>query len=166
MKKLLALVMVCLCLTGCKKKTDVTSDANDKYLNMIELVRSYDTFSDASEYFRVESEVANIGQGAYRFYIFIDKPKVAMYDIEAIAIEENVDYTDFMAANIGIYETSVYNMIPNQVNVDRGYAAGVIISGLTSNPNASLYMLVQWKNKDLSESYKEYLKIDLKYIGN
>ena len=71
-----------------------------------------------------------------------------MYDIEAIAIEKGVDYSNTMTANIGIFESDEYHMVPNQSDIDLGYVKGVSISGFTTTENPTLYVLVQWKNKN------------------
>lgn len=162
MKKFLITLLSLVLLSGCNfgKKT---ADPNDKYLDMIELVNSYDDFSSVSDYFDITAEETKLGDGSYRFYIVIDKAKVAMYDVEAIGIEKNVDYTSFMAANVGIFEDSTYTMIPNQANPDNGYVSGIVISGLTANQETSIYLLVQWKSKDLLTTTRQFLKVDVKY---
>lgn len=154
--------MCLLVLSNCSigKKT---ANPNDKYLDMIELINSYEDFSESSDYFNVSAEETLLKDGSYRFYIVIDKAKVAMYDVEAIGIEKGVDYTNFMAANVGIFEDDTYTMIPNQANPDKGYVSGIVISGLTSSQETTVYLLVQWKSKDLLTTTRQFLKVDAKY---
>ena len=97
--------------------------------------------------------------GAYRFYVTIDNPKAAMYNVEAIAIESDVDYSNEMAANIGLFEDTKYSMIPNQTNASKGFVKGVNISGVTKNENPVLYILVTWTNKDASATKREFFKL-------
>ena len=153
-----------LLLCGCgSKKSDNEKDRLNKYEDMIELVRSYDSFLESSDYFEIDTEVTKLNEGGYRFYVIIEKARVAMYDVEAIAIEKNVDYSSFMAANVGIFEDRDYTMIPNQSNPDKGYVAGIVMSGLCNDPETSLYMLIQWKSKDMSTTKRQFLKLDIKY---
>ena len=81
------LVMLC----GCSLIPNRTKDANDRYFYLIEMLNEHETFSDHSRYFSIEAEMAKIDNG-YRYYIIIDEPQLAMYDIEVMAIEKDVDY--------------------------------------------------------------------------
>ena len=108
--------------------------------------------------------MARIEDG-YRYYVIIDKPTLAMYDIEVLAIEPDGDYQNNMAANVGIFEEEEYHMIPNQSNVQEGYVKGVIASGLTQNPEITLHIFVQFKNADYSTVHTEYLELTAAYEG-
>lgn len=166
MKKILTILLVLL-LCGCassSKSYDSKLETNpdDRYLDMISLIKdNMITAKTKSEYFDVTFEMSEINDG-YRYYCVIDNPRVAMYDVEAIAIEPDVNYRKVMAANIGVFDEKQYNMIPGQVNTDKGFVSGVSISGISEKPETTLYVLVQWKNKDLSQTYREYIKADLK----
>ena len=54
-----------------------------------------------------------------------------------------------------------YHMVPNQSDIDLGYVKGVSISGFTTTENPTLYVLVQWKNKNRDTTYREFFEIDL-----
>ena len=163
MKKIF-LVFFCLLLAACSPTRKTEADPNIRYLDMIQLIEEYDSFQTASNYFDISAEEAKISEG-YRFYVIIDHPRVAMFDLEAIVIEKNVDYTKTMAANIGIFEESEYNLVPNQTNSAKGYYEGVVVSGTTQNASTTLYIFVQWKNKDLSVLHREFFKLDVAYNG-
>ncbi|MDO4500707.1 MAG: hypothetical protein Q4B60_05460 [Erysipelotrichaceae bacterium] len=160
MKKILISILILFGLVGCKSNKTIDNFKRDKYNSMISLLNEHLEYKDASEFFDVSVDITPIEEG-YRFYIVIDNAKVAMYDVEAIAIEKDVDYTNTMAANIGIFEDSDYSLIPNQVNVDGGYVKGLSISGITVNPNSNYYLLVQWHNKDLSITSREFIKLNI-----
>ena len=82
-----------------------------------------------------------------------------MYNVEAIAIESDIDYSNEMAANIGLFEDTKYSMIPNQTNASKGFVKGINISGVTVNENPVLYVLVTWTNKDASVTKREFFKL-------
>lgn len=125
---------------------------------MVELLSNYDEFADSSSYYDVTLDIAKISDG-YRFYIIIDNPKVSMYDIEAVAIEKGVDYSQKMAANIGIFEEEYYSMVPNQYNTEKGFVKGVSISGVTTSLNGEFYLLVQWNNSSMSHVHREFIRL-------
>lgn len=161
MKKIILCITLLLVLCGCKK--DTTEQANnEKYLDYCELIKEHDTFKDGSEYFDVSSDITKIDEG-YRYYIIIDNPKIAMYNIEAVAIEMDSDYTKTMAANIGIFEENKFSFVPNQANPDAGFVKGISISGISENNNPTLYMLVEWNDVGLNITNREFIKVT---IGN
>lgn len=162
MKKLFLVLILIFSLSACSSNSGTSANDADviRYYDMIELINSYSNFSTSSNYFDISGEISEI-DGGYRYYIFIDNARVTMYDIEAIAIEKGVDYSNTMTANIGIFESNEYHMIPNQSDIDLGYVKGVSISGFTTTENPTLYVLVQWKNKNRDTTYREFFKIDL-----
>lgn len=159
MKKFFIVLICLILLTGCGKNNTISDSYNDKYLDLIDMLNSNVEFKDSSELFSITKEISQTTDG-YRYFIVIDNPKIAMYNIEAVAIEKNVDYSTTMAANAGIFEGEYYSLIPNQTNVDDGYVKGVSISALTDNPTPTLYLLVQWHNKDLSITNRQFIKVD------
>ena len=167
MRSILNRIVTVFCLAllcGCSLIPNRTKDANDRYFYLIEMLNEHETFSDQSRYFSIEAEMAKIDNG-YRYYIIIDEPQLAMYDIEVMAIEKDVDYSQNMAANIGVFEDVQYNMIPNQSNVEDGYVKGLVASGISDSPETTLYVYVQFKNADYSVVHNEYLLLPCRYEG-
>lgn len=162
MKKFLSILLVLLCLVGCDSLSKKSVDIDQHYLSVIDAIKQHEVFSDSSNYFDITTEMAKI-DGGYRFYVTIDNPRVAMYDIEAVAIENDVDYRSNMAANIGIFEDTVYCMVPNQKNTEKGYVTGMVVSGVSEHSATTLYVYVSFKNEDYSEVYSDYLKFDVSY---
>ena len=163
MKKILILILlVLLCACNNTNKSEETNQ--QRYFDMISLIQDNDSFQEESNYFSITGEITTIDNG-YRYYVFVDTPRIAMYDVEIMAIEKEVDYSKSIAANLGILEDNVYSFIPNQTNPSKGYYKGASVSGLSNNPNVKLYILVQWRNKDLSKQYREYITLDLELEG-
>ena len=157
-RKIISTLLVVFLLSACSSDSTINKSASERYNSMIEQLSSRTDFKSSSEYFDISFDITSI-DGGYRFYISIDEAKIAMYNIEAIAIEENVDYSNTMAANIGLFEDEKYSLIPNQSYVDKGFVKGVNISGTTENSNPTLYVLVVWSNKDLSTTKREFIKV-------
>ena len=162
MKKILTVLLVLLCFCGCSEIGKKNVDPNQRYFALIDTIIERDSFINVSNYYDLNVEMAKIDDG-YRYYVTIDNPRSALYDIEAIAIEKDVDYTNKMAANIGIFEDSVYSMIPNQKNPEKGYVSGLVMSGVTDSPEIVLYIYVSFKNEDYSNIHNEYFKLETKY---
>lgn len=164
MKKILSLLFIFIIICGCTEVGKENIDPNQRYYSLIDSINEHDSFSNFSNYYNISTDIAKINDG-YRFYITIDEPTCALYDIEALAIEKNVDYSSNMAASIGIFDEREYSMIPNQKNVDKGFVSGLVFSGVSQSPETSLYIYVSFKNSDYSNVYNEYIKLDVKYEG-
>jgi len=164
MKKLFLILIVLLSLCACQDEGKEMANPDDRYMYIIEMIGEHDSFQDASNYFDISAEMAKI-DGGYRYYITIDNPRIAMYDIEMLAIEKNVDYRNTMAANVGIFEDKEYNMVPNQANIEQGFVKGIVASAISQYPETTLYIFVQFKNSDFSIVRSEYFKLDVSYEG-
>lgn len=165
MKKILLILISLLCLCSCKEigKKDINPD--QRYLSIIDSIKQHDTFLDTSNYFDISAEMAKIDDG-YRYYVTIDNSTAALYDVEALAIEQDVDYTNVMAANVGVFEDKEYALVPNQKNPDKGYVSGVVISGTSKQSRTTLYVYVSFKNEDHSATHVEYFKLNVEYGEN
>lgn len=164
--KIFFIVVLLLCLCACDKISDNKLDTTQRYKTIVESIAEHESFLPNSDYFNISSEIAKINEG-YRYYITIDNPRIALYDVEVVALDINSDiYNDVnsidkdMTANVGIFEDKVYNMIPNQINSDEGYVAGIVISGITQVPETTLLVYVSFNNKDYSQNHTEYFSID------
>ena len=162
MRKIITLFMILFLLPGCSQIGKETVDPRERYAYIVEMIEEHEAFASASNYFDIDVEMAKI-EGGYRYYITVDNPRIAMYDIELLAIEKDVDYLNNMAANVGIFEEKQYNMVPNQANSEMGYVKGIVASGLSKNPQTTLYVFVQFKNSDYSLSHSEFIKLDASY---
>lgn len=166
MKKIICLLILLISLSGCTNilpnSTKKTTDPEDRYKDLIEIINEHDNFLSASNNYNIEVEMSKISDG-YRFYVTIDEARNAMYDIEAMAIEKGVDYGSTMAANVGIFDEKEYNMVPYQSNPTQGFMKGIVMSGLTQNKETTLYILVQWKREDRTTTNREIFKLDVAY---
>ena len=164
MKKIVLLLLIVFMLSSCQDPGRQVANPDERYSYIIEMIKEHEVFDSTSNYFDITTEMAKI-EGGYRFYITVDNPRIAMYDIELLAIEKDVDYLTTMAANVGIFEEKEYNLVPNQSNPAQGYVKGIVASGLCDKPETTLYVFVQFKNSDYSNTRSEYFKLDVKYEG-
>lgn len=164
MKKLLICLLSLLLLVACSSNEVIDKNEKEKYLDMVKQLQSREEFVLESELFDLTFDISKTND-AYRFYIIVDNSKMAMYDICMIAVEKDVDYENNMAANIGIFEENDYSLIPGQYNPSKGFMKGISISGLSLKENPTIYLLIEWNNKDMSKTYREYIQIDAEAIN-
>lgn len=155
-------MLIILTLTGCKDSKNANGIAVDRYYDMLEVLENNEGFSENSNYFDISCEISKINDG-YRYYVFLDNPRIAMYNIKMLVIEDGADYSNAMAGNVGIFESSSYNMIPNQTNIDKGYVKGLSVSGISDKSDMALKIMVSWQDKLLSITEREFLSFNLNY---
>ena len=158
MKKIFLSLILIIGLFGCSEKNTA---AETKYYDMLKLISQREEYSTSSDNFTISAEISPISEGRYRYFVTLDKPKLAMYEVEILAIEEGKEYINEIAANAGVLLDDIYNLIPNQSDISKGYISGINISGETNNEHPVLYVLVQWHNKELTIVSREYFKIEL-----
>ncbi|MDO4702210.1 MAG: hypothetical protein Q4A47_06305 [Erysipelotrichaceae bacterium] len=158
MKKLL-LLSLSLFLFGCGSVKEKEQPANIRYKDIYKLIIDNDKFLDTSMYYDFSVDIVALKDGTYRYYVFIDNPQVAMYDIEVLMIDQDINTLDMetMSPSIGIYENKEYNMIPYQVNTENNFVKGLVLSGITTKKDIILKGVIQWKNSNRSITYKEYI---------
>lgn len=161
MKKLI-LVFLCLILFGCDKGVDKKNLSFQSYNDMKQLLQTNQKYGNRFEQAKLSVEVDKVDK-EYRYYIFLDNPKIAMYDIRAMAIIDGQNYDNIMAANFGIFEDVNYSMIPNQSNVKNGFIKGFMMSGSSIKPSFKLKILIQWQNENNSKLFQEFILLDGNY---
>lgn len=157
MKKIL-IVLLCLLLVGCEKG-DPEEIAYGRYNELLTQLVTNTSFASSSDYFDVSLEVAELDDGTYRYYIFIDGARIAMYDVIALAYLENSDLKKEMQPSIGIFDTIDYTFIPNQEKKEDGYVKGLVLSGLSDTASFEVKILVEWYDKGLTNRSMEYLTL-------
>ena len=164
MKKIIILLLIVLGISSCQEYGKQETNPDDRYVYLIEMLEEHDDFATSSNYFDLNADMSRI-EGGYRYYVTVDNPRIAMYDVEVLVIEKGVDYLSTMAANVGIFEEKQYNLVPNQSNPSAGFVKGVVASGVSENASTTLYIFVQFKNADYTTTHAEYFKLDVQYEG-
>lgn len=166
MRKLLIYSLIVFFLTGCTSKKEVSAELT-AYQGYYKAISEYEKFSKTSNYYNVSAEMSKLPDGTYRYYIFVDNAQIAMYDITILAIESGTSFTTAtkMMPSIGIFDMQEYSMIPNQSYAEKGFVKGLMLSGESAEESIILKMLVEWKDKTLEKTSREYISINLSLDG-
>ena len=112
--------------------------------------------------------MSQLPDGNYLYYVFIDEPKIAMFNIKALVMENDYIYEEndeIVLPTIGIFDDTTINMIPNQVDSELGYQKGIVLSGEASSESIILDLIVTWDNQDKSKSFREFYQMELNMDG-
>ena len=167
MKKILVTMLCLTLLCGCQSnKIDINEERAQVYASYITAIQDNENFMEESSYFDISTAMNKISENEYRWDVIIDSPKVAMYEIQILAVERNVIGTlrdDKIMPSFGILEEEVYNMIPNQVDLNKGYVEGFILSGMTELPEVTIEVMVVWTGYAKLAQNREFFYLHAKY---
>lgn len=164
MKKIIILILCFVLLAGCNSAKKRDRESMNLYETYWKSLLNETQFLKKSRNFNIEVDFVKEPEG-FEYYITVDQPRIAMYDVEIMVIEnaESFSVSEEMLPSAGIFEKK-FNMIPNQVRNESNYKEGAILARqeLTTD-EISLRVLVTWKNYTKLDSFKEVFEFELKY---
>ena len=170
MKKFRILFLIAvLFFVGCKNSasSEHTLPEDDRYQTYYNAISRNEKWKDGSLYYSVSAQMVQLDDGSYRFYVFLDHARIAMYDIALLAVMNDVPYREatVMMPNIGILGKNTYTMIPNQYDPQNDYVKGLVISGESDAASVDLKMMIEWKDKSLEHVSREFIRFTLTEEG-
>ena len=163
MKKILIVLCLLVLFSGCQQKVNVDDSRQEKYDSYIIAVQDIEDSKETSAFFDVSCVMNKLSENEYRYDVIIENPKVAMYTVEVLAVETTVAgtvITDKLMPSVGIFDEVTYNMIPNQVDIEKGYPKGISVSGVTDRSEITLYVMVSWTGgRARAVQSREFLKV-------
>lgn len=145
MKKIYVYFSILVWLCGCTAVTPSENVYNGKYENYIELIINNNGVVSADIPFDYEFTCEE-SNGEYIYDVDIFNPRVAMYDVEMIAVDRKMITDEYLAPSLGVAEETQFNMIPNQSDSSLGYYQRLGLNGLAPTNDFTLYMLVTYKD--------------------
>ena len=95
----------------------------------------------------------------YKYEIELYNPQVAMYDIQAIAVDQNMDSNTNVYPCIGILgddANSQYNMIPYQARGEKGFVKMIILDAISPKKQFTVNVMVTWKDSTLQNQSRVF----------
>ena len=165
MYRYLLVIAICICmLSGCAKKEAETNAAMELYESYYTEVLNTKNYLDSSDYFSISTEMTQLSDGTYRYYVIIDNPKTEMYHCRIFAVENDIAFADNdkMMPSLGVFDTDV-SLVPNQVDKSKGLMKGLVISGESSEDHIKLKFVVEWRDQSNKQVVKQYIQKELQY---
>ena len=117
-KKILVVVML-ISLSACSyfNKKDIAAE-DSLYQAYYNSIKDNSKYTANNNYFKISAEMSQLPQGNYLYYVFIDEPQIAMYDIKVMIMEDGfiMNEDSDLLATVGIVDDTKVNMIPYQVD--------------------------------------------------
>jgi len=168
MKKILILIVLIITLAGCNKEEtrQLDKEKYNAYLAYYNAILSAENKQTESSCFDIELVVNKIAEDKYRYDVIIDNPKVAMFDIKALAIIETLSLEidqENMMPSVGILDGYHYSMVPGQLDKENDFYEGIILS-LTSKESAlRVSVMVDYKPLNEEETIRQYFSLYTTY---
>ena len=172
MKKLLVVLLVLAVMSGCKKEEiDIDAARAEQYASYIKAIQDNETFMTAadSQNYDIQLVMNQVDENVYRYDVILDNPRVAMYDIQMIAIEKDVLGTlrdDQIMPSVGILEEDKYSMMPNQVDMNKNVPMGLDISGTTDQKTVYLQVMVVWTGYARLSQNRDFFTLQATFVGD
>lgn len=109
--------------------------------------------------FDYKLNVAKKSDNTFEYEVIISDPQVAMYEIQAIAVDLNVDSNTNVYPSLGVLGedyNNAYYMIPYQVNAKRNFISGFVLNAISSQPQFTINVMVMWKDSSLQNSFRVF----------
>lgn len=168
MKKIIICLLTLFILCGCKEVTrQLDQEKYDSYLTYYQSILDNDIDNSSSQCFDVALVVNKVDENQYRYDIIIDNPRVAMYDIKALAVIDDLTIEidkDNMMPSIGILDDNHFNMIPNQLDNSKGFVSGIDLSLISESDSLRISVMVEWKDSSEFNYVREYVSLYGKYV--
>ncbi len=172
MKKVITVIMTLLLLAGCM--SDVTRELDkeryDAYMTSYQSILGEENKLTKSQNYDTELVVNKLADGSYRYDVIIDSPRVAMYQIKALAVIDDLSGQidkENMMPSVGILDDAIYNMMPNTLDKDKGFVAGLTLSLVSDKPQLRIGLMVEYIDSSKVSSKREYITLFASYTdGN
>lgn len=170
MKKILICIIVLLTVGGCKNNARQPDEEKyNSYLTYYQSILDCDSKEAKSQCFDISLAVNKIEDNLYRYDVIIDNPRVAMYDIKALAVIDNLTIDideNQMMPSIGILNNTNYNMIPFQVDNDKNFVPGIVLSLTSEQSSLRISVMIEWKDSSGLNYVREFLSMYQEYQEN
>lgn len=160
MRKLSVLCLVFfLLLSGCTNAHKEEKESIKNYESFIEAVLNNKGIESKSIPFDYKLNVFKQKDGSYQYEVVLSNPRIAMYSIQAIAVDPSLDSNKNLFPCIGLLGDDAkasYNMIPFQANGKIRFVKKIGLDGISKKDPFTLHVMVTWKDSSLVTSNRVF----------
>ena len=160
MQRLLICIVSLLCiLSGCKNMSKEEQENIKIYESYIDAVDKNKGVVSKYIPFDYKMYVYKQDDDTYKYEIEIYNPQMAMYNIQSIAVDQDIDSNQNVYPCLGILgdDASVqYNMIPYQSYGKKGYIKMIILDAVSKRNQFTVNVMVTWKDRTLRNTSRVF----------
>lgn len=158
---LLGILIVCL-ISGCGSSSDSDVESMKNYETYIDSVLTNQGVESKIIPFDYNLNVYKQKDNSYQYEVEISNPRVAMYNIKAIAVNPLLDSNTNLYPCIGLLgedADQTFHMIPYQGNASIGFIRGFSLDGVTSENQFTLQVMVTWEDSALLKNNRVFFNM-------
>lgn len=162
MRRCLFIILCVMMLSGCSNSHQQDEESMKNYEAFINAVinnKGIQSTFIPFDYTLVQQKQTD---GSYQYEVQIYNPRVAMYDIQAIAVDAAVDSNTNIypcISLVGKDAKQAYYMIPYQSNPSLGYIEMIGLNGISKEKQFTLHVLVSWKDSSRANTYRAFFNV-------
>lgn len=160
MRKLSLLCLLSiLLLNGCMSAKKDEHESIKNYESFITAVLNNKGIESKVIPFDYKLHVNKQNDNSYQYEVVISNPRVAMYNIQAIAVDPTVDSNKNLYPCIGLLGDDTkksFQMIPFQSNGELNFVEKIGLDGVAFQNQFTLQVMVTWKDSSLVNTQRVF----------
>lgn len=160
-KTVVLLVFILLVSSGCSDNSDLSNEQMKIYQDFKNTLMTNNGTPTYDIPFSYKMEVDELEGEGYSYTVIVDNPLIIMNQLQMMILDVDTMSQDLMAPSLGILEDTTYSLVPNQVDVERGYPEGVALNGLTKEKNFTIFCVVSWYLEDHSTQKRAFFSFQV-----
>lgn len=161
---LITLTSIIVVILNRPKTNRLTNEDRNNYETLVKRLRSNVDFIDSSEFFTITTHVELGDDALYHYSVKIDNPRVGMFNVGIIAIDEAVEnqVTDPYRHSVGVIGVNTFNMLPGQVDNELNYVSAFELGLKSEQSQMNMMIFVKWQNELGDVKYEQFIKKEIK----
>ncbi len=167
MRKILLALFIVFSASACQSAAQKQYAANvQKYNAYYTAILNNDKFLSDSGNYDITAVMNKLSATEYRYDVIIDNPRIAMFDVEILVIEndKSLEISSQVMPSVGLFENEEYNLVPFQVNLKDGFTKGFGLSGTVKTPAIDLKVMVVWRDYAKVSQNREYFDLKIQFV--
>lgn len=162
-KIVLICVFMCLLLSGCSDAKLDDKESMKTYESYIDAVMSNAGSESKIIPFEYKLNVYKQKNDTYQYELIISDPRTAMYNVQAIAVNPELDSNTNVHPCLGLLgedATQKFNMVPFQSNLEKNFFKGIYLEGVSKTSQFTLQVMVTWKDSALVNENRVFFNVN------
>ena len=150
---------VLLFLSGCSDTKSEDKESMKKYESYIDDVTNNQGIESKIIPFNYNLNVYKQKDDTYQYELVISDPRTAMYSVQAIAVNPEVDSNTNIHPCLGLLGEDAkqkFNLVPFQSNLEKNFFKGIYLEGVSEKSQFTLNVMVTWKDASLTKDNRVY----------